>query len=105
GRGVKIGIIDTGIDYLHSALGGCFGKGCKVTYGYDFVGDNYNGANMPHPDADPMDSCNGHGTHVAGIIAAQSSYVIGVAPAATLGAYRVFGCEGTVTTDVLMSAM
>ncbi|KAI8055188.1 peptidase S8/S53 domain-containing protein, partial [Syncephalis plumigaleata] len=94
GTGYKIGIIDSGVDYLHPDLGGCFGAGCKIAYGYDFVGDAYTGMNEPRPDADPMDECNGHGTHVAGIIGASSSIAPGVAPGATLGAYRVFGCQG-----------
>lgn len=45
GSGVKVGIIDTGIDYTHPGLGGCFGEGCRVAVGYDFVDE----------DADPMD--------------------------------------------------
>jgi subtilisin family serine protease len=35
GEGVTIAVIDSGIDYHHPALGGCFGKGCLVAYGYD----------------------------------------------------------------------
>jgi subtilisin family serine protease len=35
GKGVTIAVIDTGIDYDHPALGGCFGEGCLVAYGYD----------------------------------------------------------------------
>ncbi|KAI9595652.1 peptidase S8/S53 domain-containing protein [Syncephalis fuscata] len=105
GYGYKIGIIDSGVDYLHPDLGGCFGAGCKIAYGYDFVGDNYTGLNQPQPDADPMDECNGHGTHVAGIIGASSSLAPGIAPAATIGAYRVFGCKGSVAIGVLTSAM
>lgn len=31
---VKIAVIDDGIDYLHPALGGCFGAQCKVAFGY-----------------------------------------------------------------------
>ena len=54
GKGVKIGVIDTGVDYLHEALGGGFCPGFKVAGGYDFVN------NKP----DPLDD-NGHGTHVA----------------------------------------
>lgn len=66
---------DTGVDYKHPALGGCFGSGCKVAFGHDFVGDAYdNGSpekDVPKPDKDPMD-CAGHGTHVAGIVAARN---------------------------------
>lgn len=58
--------IDTGIDYYHPALGGCFGEGCLVAYGFDLVGDDYDGSNTPVPDPDPLDTCEGHGTHVAG---------------------------------------
>ena len=39
GAGAKVAVIDTGVDYTHPALGGCFGAGCKVVNGYDFVGD------------------------------------------------------------------
>jgi thermitase len=54
--GVLVAVIDTGVDYNHPDLVG------KVTKGYDFV----NG------DSDPMDDM-GHGTHVAGIIAAKAN--------------------------------
>lgn len=37
-----------------------------MAYGHDFVGDGYDGTNSFLEDADPMDNCNGHGTHVAG---------------------------------------
>jgi subtilisin family serine protease len=40
GKGIKVGIIDSGVDYLHPALGGCFGPGCKVRYGYDFADED-----------------------------------------------------------------
>lgn len=39
GKGVKVAIVDTGIDYNHPALGGGFGSGFKVAGGYDYVGD------------------------------------------------------------------
>ncbi|RKP07196.1 peptidase S8/S53 domain-containing protein, partial [Thamnocephalis sphaerospora] len=105
GKGITVGIIDSGIDYGHTALGGCFGSGCKVAFGYDFVGDDYTASNRPKPDDDPMDTCNGHGTHVAGIIAGQQGSFAGVAPQATLGAYRVFGCTGRVELDVVLDAI
>ncbi|KAG0291090.1 hypothetical protein BGZ96_005492 [Linnemannia gamsii] len=116
GEGIKVGIIDTGVDYKHPALGGCFGPGCKVAYGYDFVGDDYDNGDSdkdtPKPDKDPMD-CAGHGTHVAGIVAARNEGpnamgpqdFVGVAPDATIGAYRVFGCNGEVSDDVLLAAL
>ncbi|CAF2812171.1 unnamed protein product [Rotaria sp. Silwood2] len=77
----------------------------------DFVGDQYSAYNpFPVPDDDPLDECTSgsHGTHVAGIIAAnatgmsQTGFIpiapfFGVAPQATLGAYRIFGCAGDTT--------
>lgn len=86
GSGIKIAIIDTGIDYIHTAFGGSGAKAdytrnnttvitesglfpsAKVVGGYDFVGDDYDGSNTPQPDPDPLD-CNGHGSHVAGTAA------------------------------------
>ena len=87
GGGETVAVIDTGIDYTHPDLGGCLGRGCQVVDGYDFV----NG------DADPKDD-NGHGTHVAGTIAGAQT---GVAPKASLAAYKVldssgYGSESTV---------
>ncbi|KAG6246305.1 hypothetical protein E4U23_004723 [Claviceps purpurea] len=106
GKGVKIAVIDSGIDFTHPALGnGCFGKGCLVSFGTDLVGDAFNGGSKPIPGGKPMD-CNGHGTHVAGIIAAQPNPLgfTGAATGVTLGAYRVMGCEGESTNDVLVAA-
>ncbi|KAF1970669.1 subtilisin-like serine protease PR1C [Bimuria novae-zelandiae CBS 107.79] len=106
GKGTKIAVIDSGIDYLHPALGGGFGEGHLVSYGTDLVGDNYSGFNTPVPDDDPIDECAGHGSHVAGIVAAQANPFgfTGAAPDVTLGAYRVFGCDGPASNDVLIAA-
>jgi minor extracellular serine protease Vpr len=104
GTGVRVGIIDTGIDYTHPDLGRGFGPGHRVEGGYDFVGDLYLGpASFPQPDGDPMD-CNGHGTHVAGIIGANGG-VVGVAPGVTFRSYKIFGCAGGTATDVILAAM
>jgi subtilisin family serine protease len=110
GRGVKVAIMDTGVDFDHPDLGGCFGPGCRVVTGYDFVGDAFNAdpsstAYSPVPVPDPIpDDCNGHGTHVAGIVGANG-VVRGVAPEVTFGAYRVFGCQGSTTADIMIAAM
>lgn len=60
---VKIAVIDTGIDYTHPDLK----NRINIASGYDFVNE----------DSDPMDD-NGHGTHVAGIIAAEMNNSIGI---------------------------
>ncbi len=110
GAGIKVAVMDTGIDYDHPDLGGCFGPGCRVATGWDFVGDDYNADDtaatyqpVPHPDDDP-DDCNGHGSHVSGIIGANGD-VVGVAPGVTFGAYRVFGCDGSTDSDIMLAAM
>jgi subtilisin family serine protease len=90
GHGITVAIIDTGIDYTHHDLGECFGKGCKVIGGYDFV----------NRDNNPMDD-HGHGTHVAGIVAANGM-IKGVAPDANLMAFKVLDRYGRgMTSDVI----
>jgi subtilisin family serine protease len=106
GQGVRVGVIDTGVDYTHPDLGGCLGAGCRVAFGHDLVGDDYNAdvlSSRPVPDDDPRD-CHGHGTHVAGIIGARGG-VTGVAPGVTLGAYRIFGCTGTTDSVLIIRAL
>jgi subtilisin family serine protease len=133
GSGVTIAIMDSGLDYTLPEFGGCFGPGCKVRGGYDLVGDHYNATPgpafdpVPHPDANPLPcdpdvadhaevlgagaSDAAHGTHVAGIAAADGrghtaeGQVVGVAPGAQLLAYKVFGCNGGTDSDVMVHAM
>ncbi|KZL78332.1 serin endopeptidase [Colletotrichum incanum] len=91
GEGVKVGIVDTGVWYRHAALGGGYGPGFKIAGGWDHVGDGWKAGTEKKPDADPADE-QGHGTHVAGILAGESeSGWTGVAPKANLYAYKVFG--------------
>jgi len=79
GSGVKVAVIDSGIDYTHPDLAHAY-RG-----GYDFV----------NQDPDPMDD-NGHGTHVAGVIAAKPNGigVLGVAPDVDLYALKVLDRTG-----------
>jgi hypothetical protein len=64
GKGMKIGIIDTGVDYRHPSLGGGFGPGFKIAGGHAYRND----AGKAVCSADPLTTCvaGGHGTHVAG---------------------------------------
>jgi subtilisin len=73
GTGVKVAILDTGIDYNHDELKNRF----EDVKGYDFV----------EADGDPMDD-NGHGTLCAGIVAAENNG-LGVAPETTLYSVKV----------------
>ncbi|KAI1456967.1 subtilisin-like protein [Annulohypoxylon moriforme] len=111
GKGVKVGIIDTGIDYRHPALGGGVGPGFKVAGGWSWLADNGTAVE----DDNFLAGCygGGHGTHVAGIVGMdplsdgnRTLNISGVAPEATLYIYRVFDCSTNgETTDRVMAAM
>jgi len=122
GAGVKVAVMDTGIDVNHPAFGGngvaelnssFFYSSPRIRFGYDFVGDAFNADSTspsysPIPVPDPIpDDCNGHGTHVSGIIGANdpTNGLKGVAPDVTFGVYRVFGCEGSTFGDIMIAAM
>lgn len=95
GNGVTVAVIDSGVDYTRPDLGGGFGEGYRVADGFDFV----------DMDSDPMD-LNAHGTHVAGIIAADGSGVTtGVAPEATLTAWRVLDASGGGTESGVIAGI
>lgn len=93
GRGIKIGVIDTGIDYNHPDL--------RTSY--------KGGRDLVDGDDDPMETnIEGlktiHGTHVAGIIGANGS-IRGVAPEAAIYAYRALGPGGRGTTEQVLAAI
>lgn len=100
GRGIRVAIMDSGIDYHHANLGGSGDPAVfsaddpttlddggfpnsRIVGGYDFVGDAWpEGPVMPDPD--PIDA-NGHGTFIADIVGGPN----GVAPAVELYAAKV----------------
>src|SRR3972149_1701203 len=90
GKGIKVGVLDTGIDYNHEDLKGNY-RG-----GYNFVGNNN----------DPMDD-NAHGSHIAGIIAAEDNDigVVGVAPQAHLYSVKVLAFDSTGLTSNIVSGL
>jgi PGF-pre-PGF domain-containing protein len=99
GRNVKVGVIDTGIDYTHPDLGGCFGYGvntdCRVFDGYNIVDGT----------DDPMDDhVYSHGTQVAGILAANGN-LIGVAPDAIMYAFKACNSFGSCSSSDVIMAM
>ncbi|KAI8169995.1 Minor extracellular protease vpr [Colletotrichum sp. SAR 10_65] len=102
GKGVKVAVVDAGVDYNHPALGGGFGPEFKVIGGYDLIGSSYwpDQGFDKNPDDDPMEGgSNGHGTHVSGIVAGKSDSWQGVAPEANILSYKVFGDNDSGQTD------
>ncbi|TLX94502.1 MAG: peptidase S8 [Thaumarchaeota archaeon] len=92
GQGIKIGIIDTGIDYDHPDLHG-YGSSGKVLGGYDYV-------NTSEKSRDT----NGHGTEVAGIAAADGNFT-GMAPKSKLFSYKVSSTGESVSSDYIVKAI
>jgi subtilisin family serine protease len=116
GKGIKVAVLDSGIDYTHAALGGSgmiaeydandptvIEPGtfptAKVVGGYDFVGSVWpNGPEAPDPD--PLDDGPeaGHGTHVAHIIGGMG----GVAPGVDLYAVKVCSSVSTSCSGIAL---
>lgn len=129
GKGVKVGVIDTGIDYTHAMFKGVGTSEAykaidpakestgfpseKIVGGVDLVGTHYDSASpdfatrIPHPDLNPLDE-GGHGTHVAGTIAGLGDSVHsynGMAPDASLYAIKVFGADGSTSDMVVIAGL
>jgi minor extracellular serine protease Vpr len=127
GKGIRVGVIDTGLDYTHKMFGGKgdpedFAKNDpqiiepgsfpteKVLGGIDLSGDQWlkkGDLELPQPDLDPLDAGD-HGTHVAGSIAGVGDDVntySGVAPEASLYAIKVFPKDGGTTDEIVMAAL
>lgn len=85
GTGVRVYIVDTGVDATHREFGS------RVIDGYDAFGENLE-----------QTDCDGHGTHVAGIVAGN---YYGVAKAATIVPVRVMDCNGVGNTTTLTSGI
>ena len=92
GQGIKIAVIDTGVNFEHPDLLG-IGDDGKILGGYDFIeNDNF-----------PQDT-NGHGTQVAGIIAADGEKT-GIAPKSKILAYRVSEDGEAVSSELIIKAI
>lgn len=90
GAGVKVAVIDSGIDYTHPELIPSYSGG------YDFV----------NQDNDPMDD-QGHGTHVSGTICAADNDqgVVGAAPDVQLYALKVLSSSGSGSYSDVIAAV
>lgn len=88
-------MIDTGVNYNNSALGGGYGANSRVVAGYDF-GDG---------DSDPIASSSQHGTAVAGLIAGNDPAHLGVAPGADIVALKVTNGSNTADTNNIANAL
>ena len=90
GSGIKIAVIDTGVDFNHPDLFG-WGKDGKVIGGFNFI----------QRGQPPLDT-NGHGTQVAGVIAADGE-ITGIAPKAKILAYKVSEDGEGVSSDLIIT--
>jgi subtilisin family serine protease len=94
---VIVAVLDTGVDYSHRDLKNNIWADTNGSHGYDFVND----------DNDPNDD-NGHGTHCAGIIAADGNNefdVVGVCWTAKIMAVKFLDSNGRGSTDGAVSGI
>jgi subtilisin len=98
GAGIKVAILDTGVDYNHEELSGNYRGGRNFVEYVSYPAD---------PDDPFDDSWNSHGTHVAGIIAAarNGAWVVGAAPKVELYAVKVLDGSGHGATSWIISGI
>ena len=95
GSGMTVAVIDAGVNYDNSALGGGFGPGSKVVAGYDFADGT----------SDPIATTMQHGTAVAGLIASDAPGDLGIAPGADIVALKVFNSQNQAGFNNVASAL
>ena len=90
GEGIKIAVIDTGCDLSHD----------------DIKNNLLQGINLVEPNKDPVDKC-GHGTHVAGTIAAENNGLgmVGVAPKAKIVPVKALNDKGSGTNEDIIKGI
>lgn len=98
GDGVTIAVVDSGVDYRHPDLIHAFGE----YKGWDFIDQDQEPLETPYNH--PAGEATTHGTQMAGIMAARGT-ITGIAPDATLLAYRVIGPGGTGRTEHILAAL
>ncbi|KAI9598000.1 peptidase S8/S53 domain-containing protein [Syncephalis fuscata] len=92
GKGVKLGIIDGGINFKINIFEG------NYVYDRKFV-------NVDCSQTKDSSECNRRSVGLAGIAVAKANYFTGVAPEATLGTYCVFGCTGPASASIVLQAI
>ena len=98
GQGVRIGIVDTGVDLTHEDLAG------QVVESTNCVGSNGD----PNRCSGSGQDDQGHGTHIAGIAAAAKDNgvgIAGVAPGADLVVAKALAADGSGTTEDINAAI
>ena len=110
GEGAVVAVVDTGLDFSHPDIAGRFWTSTEIVNGVDDDGNGYvddlRGWDFTSGDDAPLDD-HGHGTHVAGTIAAARGNAEGISGVslARVMAVRALDATGTGTTDQVAAAV